>query len=303
MAIVEAFRLWRPYLAYVQSSVSVLTDHLNHRYLSTKPKLSWRQARWLEELSVFDFKIEYREGSRNPADGLSRRPDLQDPNEQSEAQRAPLATFLNKFRVNVVTSEAVGLAARLVRNQASIPSILPIPSVPLIPSIPFEGPATSLTHTVSAESLWRGRPDLRRLVDQGDRGSRGPHASIAGVSSRESNTPIPAENSTRSRASRSDSQVTVTSTLLPSLSEALYDAQQRDAFVANEEWKKWRGSRGTAGSLWTFEDDALLRYRGRVYAPNDPGLREELLKLFHDAPTAGHQGVSKTKKRLSQSFF
>jgi hypothetical protein len=27
------------------------------------------------------------------------------------------------------------------------------------------------------------------------------------------------------------------------------------------------------------------------------------LKLFHDAPTAGHQGITKTQKRLSTSFF
>jgi len=75
MAIVEAFRSWRPYLAYASTSVEVLTDHLNHRYLTTKAKLSWRQARWMQELAVFDFYIEYREGKKNPADRLSRRPD------------------------------------------------------------------------------------------------------------------------------------------------------------------------------------------------------------------------------------
>ena len=97
MAIIEAFRNWRPYLAYVRTIVEDWTDYLNHRYLTTKPKLSARQARWMEELAVFDFQIEYREGKKNPADGLSRRPDHRDSNEAAEAMRAPLASFLDRF--------------------------------------------------------------------------------------------------------------------------------------------------------------------------------------------------------------
>ena len=45
MAIIDAFRVWRPYLAYVQELIKVMTDHLNYCYLATKPKLSARQAR------------------------------------------------------------------------------------------------------------------------------------------------------------------------------------------------------------------------------------------------------------------
>ena len=42
----------------------------------TKRKLNRRQARWAEELAAFDFALEYRTGSSNPADGPSRRLDL-----------------------------------------------------------------------------------------------------------------------------------------------------------------------------------------------------------------------------------
>ena len=116
MAIVEAFRTWRPYLAYTQDSVQVLTDHLNHRYLATKPKLSWRQARWMEEMSVFDFKIEYREGKKNPADGLSRRPDLRVSGEALEARKAPLASFLGRFTSAPWKEAQVAVAVRLLRT-------------------------------------------------------------------------------------------------------------------------------------------------------------------------------------------
>ena len=75
LAIVEAFRTWRHYLAYTQHPVRVVTDHLNFKYLETK-KLRPRQIRWVQELAAFDFIIEWREGHRNPADPLSRRPDF-----------------------------------------------------------------------------------------------------------------------------------------------------------------------------------------------------------------------------------
>jgi hypothetical protein len=44
MAIIKVFCVWRPYLVYIQDSVQVLTDYLNHYYLATKLKLLWRQA-------------------------------------------------------------------------------------------------------------------------------------------------------------------------------------------------------------------------------------------------------------------
>jgi hypothetical protein len=97
MAIVKVFCVWRPYLVYVQDSVQVLTDHLNHYYLTMKPKLLWRQAQWIEELSVFDFKIDYREGKKNPVDRLSYRLDLQDSSKVIEARNALLTSFLRRF--------------------------------------------------------------------------------------------------------------------------------------------------------------------------------------------------------------
>jgi len=39
--------------------------------------LSWRQARWADILSSYDFIIEHLEGKTNPADGPSRRPNYE----------------------------------------------------------------------------------------------------------------------------------------------------------------------------------------------------------------------------------
>jgi len=43
----------------------------------TTKVLSWRQARWAQALSAYDFTIAYRPGKVNPADGPSRRLDYE----------------------------------------------------------------------------------------------------------------------------------------------------------------------------------------------------------------------------------
>ena len=45
LAIVEAFRKWRYYLAYILYSIKMFIDHLNHCYLTTKAKLNGKKAR------------------------------------------------------------------------------------------------------------------------------------------------------------------------------------------------------------------------------------------------------------------
>ncbi|KAJ6436038.1 hypothetical protein O9K51_11434 [Purpureocillium lavendulum] len=57
LAITEAFRQWRHYLAYTSQKITVLTDHLNHKYFLSKPKLTNRQVNALDQLCSFDFEI------------------------------------------------------------------------------------------------------------------------------------------------------------------------------------------------------------------------------------------------------
>ena len=74
LAIVQCFKQWRHYLEGVKYSVTVYTDHKNLEYFATTKRLNRRQARWAEQLSVFDFIIRYRKGEQNgKADALSRR--------------------------------------------------------------------------------------------------------------------------------------------------------------------------------------------------------------------------------------
>jgi hypothetical protein len=73
-AVIHALKVWRCYLEGVK--FTVVTDHHPLVHLQSQPSLSRRQARWSEYLQRFDFDWQYRPGSGNVADPLSRLPML-----------------------------------------------------------------------------------------------------------------------------------------------------------------------------------------------------------------------------------
>ena len=72
LGVVHALKVWRCYLE--GADFTVYTDHVSNTFFQTQPNLSRRQARWSEFLQRFGpFTWEYRKGTRNVADALSRR--------------------------------------------------------------------------------------------------------------------------------------------------------------------------------------------------------------------------------------
>jgi hypothetical protein len=71
-AVIHALKIWRCYLEGVK--FTVVTDHHPLVHLQSQPSLSRRQARWSEYLQRFQFDWQYRPGSGNVADPLSRLP-------------------------------------------------------------------------------------------------------------------------------------------------------------------------------------------------------------------------------------
>ena len=98
LAIVEAFKQWRHYLEGARHQILVLTDHHNlKKFIETK-QLSGRQIRWAQELSRYNFIIDYRAGRKNPADGPSRRLDYLDNQEALESDWIILHEFQRKLK-------------------------------------------------------------------------------------------------------------------------------------------------------------------------------------------------------------
>ena len=59
LAIVKAFKTWKHYLEGWKHEVLVLTDHNNFQRFMDIKNLSSRQVRWAQELSKYNFRIDY----------------------------------------------------------------------------------------------------------------------------------------------------------------------------------------------------------------------------------------------------
>ena len=77
LAVVFALKTWRIYLF---QHFEVITDNMAVVYLKTKPSITKREARWVEFLADYNYTVRHRPGRENPADPLSRRPDLHESN-------------------------------------------------------------------------------------------------------------------------------------------------------------------------------------------------------------------------------
>ena len=47
----------------------------------------------------------------------------------------------------------------------------------------------------------------------------------------------------------------------------------------------------------------MIYFKGRLYVLANKQLREALLKQYHDAPAAGHQGIEKTLERIRRTYY
>ena len=109
LAIVFAFKQWRHYFEKTRKQVLVLTNHRNLSRFMTTTKLTFRQVRWAQKLSRYNFVIDYRPGSKNFANGLSRRFDhmtiieekIENNRQILTRLRQSLRTSSNEFQVCV----------------------------------------------------------------------------------------------------------------------------------------------------------------------------------------------------------
>jgi transposase InsO family protein len=93
LAIIRALEQWRAQFEGLSSTLEIFTDHRALEVFMTKRQLNGRQARWLDFLARFHFKIMYRPGKQNQvADALTRR----DQDDQAQAIAAHRTQVLLK---------------------------------------------------------------------------------------------------------------------------------------------------------------------------------------------------------------
>lgn len=245
LAITEAFKQWRHYLAYSSRPTQVFTDHLNHTYLATKTKVSHKQAAAFDMLAPFNFTITHTPGRINPADPLSRRVDHRDAGDRYSRAITCRDIILSKFTAE--THKDVGKHQRC-RGDSSAGRQGNRHDYPC---------QTATVRRANADTLPRdrGEPIDRPLIKS------------------------------------------------QTLEDALREAQKGDALIAAV--KQIQSGDTTAKSqwanLWTKGTDNLYRFDQRVYVPG--GFRTEILQLLHDDITAGHQGVTRTLKRVAAAYY
>jgi hypothetical protein len=76
LAVMRRLRCWRHLLQNTEHPALVITDHANLQYYREPHKLGPRVNGYVAELADYHFKLIYKPGNVNRADGLSRRPDL-----------------------------------------------------------------------------------------------------------------------------------------------------------------------------------------------------------------------------------
>jgi hypothetical protein len=109
---------------------------------------------------------------------------------------------------------------------------------------------------------------------------------------------------------RSLARVLVSSEPASVESEALIDVllqlQQRDAFAQQRVADSKRATRTRSSRdapVWRIDDKEVLRYNGRIYVPEEPAIRQEILSQNHDTRMAGHFGARRTLELISRLYY
>jgi hypothetical protein len=285
LAIVMSLKHWRHYLEGSRYPFVVEADHANLRYFMTTKELSRRQVRWAERLSAFDFEIEYRKGANNPADGPSRRPDYGPTDGDAEAQLL-LPTLRNKLR----TSSTVGALY-------TSGGMIPWESDPNCPNWARDmlaecREAAALRLPDDGTSAPRREPESATTVGLGSL-KRGPMDRFTGTGVFRHLVP-------RCLAVKALSTETAYTELQPSFTELLLSLQAKDE--TTQQWIR-QLSDGTPAGPWQLDSQGLLRHEGSVYVPEDPAIRQEVMKANHDDPYAGHFGVTRTTELIKRKYY
>ena len=114
LAIVDAFKSWRPYLEGSHHKVTVYSDHRNLEYFKTARILTRRQARWSLILNSQDYDLIHRPGKQSTKpDAFTRRPDYTSGTKASQQLPEVLIKPINLSALETLQSPTSDIAQRI----------------------------------------------------------------------------------------------------------------------------------------------------------------------------------------------
>jgi RNase H-like domain found in reverse transcriptase/Reverse transcriptase (RNA-dependent DNA polymerase)/Integrase zinc binding domain/Chromo (CHRromatin Organisation MOdifier) domain/Integrase core domain len=287
LAIVAVFKQWRHYLEGSKYTIEVLTDHNNLRGFMSVKALTRRQARWAVALAPYDFTIQHRPGKTNPADGPSRRPDYESKLDDNLNRLLP--TLQEKLRATtelatVFLSAGGGDSALPPRNPGQSPfwgrlyqTIKGHQGIELGEVQSGKQPVS----TSETDALLNRGKDTTGIIDCKQYIPR--RTAVLAVSSE----------------TVFDPPTATTKELIRELQ--LVDELAKRKRLDSEEVA--RGSRKAGSGNWKVDPEGIVRFKSRLYVPEEKSLQAELLKRHHDDILAGHFGVEKTLDLLQRKFY
>ena len=117
LIIIDVFKYWRHYFEKVRHEMLVLTNHNNFRKFIKITKLFFRQIRWTQKLSRYNFVINYRSDTKNSTNDLFKRSNhINSIAEKIDVNRQILKQLQQSFHFDH-NSDAVKRVAKIKINQ------------------------------------------------------------------------------------------------------------------------------------------------------------------------------------------
>lgn len=272
LAIVRAFKEWRHYLEAPAKCTRVLTDHeALLRFMDDKVLSRKRQTRWAEMLAAYDFKIEWRKGKENPADGLSRRPDHMAGAIPPEGGRVQ----------DLVAARMHGAADSQASREVNTVWLAAVTR------------AQTMKKHLPKDSEWNTITNPALVV-------RKKHEKPKQKATNEGNGSIERSNTT-------EESTKTTLSAGEELARQLRDLQSRDAFCSEQKWNMYPEGRITNApykGIWNVDPAGLVRCDGAVYVPEDQAIRQEIIRVNHDDPwQGGHFGRGRTLEVIQRCYW
>ena len=277
LAVVRFTRQYRHYL--LGKSFTVRTDHGSLTWLLNFKEPQGQVARWLEELGQYHMKIEHRPGRRHQnADALSRIPDSDYPCENYRLGVRPEGlpcggcSYCQKAHDNWshfvdVVDDVVPLARKKQISEVTVDSSNDV--------------SYGITH-------------MDVIVHEDS-----PIVFVNGVTI-DDTTPSTDVDLTSSESLRKEQE---SDPQLHCLRRWLISKEEPDEgtiFLLDPTGKFFWINRDLFlikdGIIWKKDDDKPL-----LVIPQS--LRQEVIKLNHDLPSAGHTGINRTKGKLKSKYF